>query len=525
MIQPTTDFDAQQAIARVSETARSGESRAGGKGKHLKPEDQRKVVQGLVELLVRSTVPLADIAQGAQEVPARLYAPALGEAWTKMTSERSTDALQWIEGLPKADANSIRRSLLPIIAEHDPKSGRAMLPAKPKDLDSREERERFAKNWLGRDAGLLAHLLAGELVEYEVTRVLRLFLRLASEPAVSNQIRSEVVRITAQGLTEHQLAETKTGIEPILQGLNEVIRALPSSFAASVNDFVRNRAPQVASRLGLNDPPSLNASKETGSHESAASLDTPLAGSESQVGFVPEQSVLVAPKQPSHVATLSTPSHTPTESVRPTVEISGNAALTELNEPKELVSALQVRAREYRDSAVLLELAASKLEAAAAAVASSRAKVLAQDERLRTLEERFKSLSNDLLRTQDQLQATIEQLRNKDESIKELTQSARELSSRVAEANAGTSNLQTILDAEAAKHKQEMELLVQRMSGQTNQRLEEFRNDVARRVSQVLRGTPPLHSGNSVIDGKAILVRLWEIIEALKQKSIPIRLG
>jgi hypothetical protein len=68
-----------------------------------------------------------------------------------------------------------------------------------------------------------------------------------------------------------------------------------------------------------------------------------------------------------------------------------------------------------------------------------------------------------------------------------------------------------------------LETLVQRLAGQTDQRLEEFRNDLARRVSEILRGTPPLDSGNASVDGKAILFRLWEIIEALKRKSIPVK--
>jgi len=149
MSEPTIDFDTRQALARLSEVVRSAAARSSGKGRKLKPEEERQIVQGLVELLVRSALPLADIAQGLQDVPARLYAAAFGETWNKMTSDRSKDALQWIEGIPKEAANSVRRVLIPVIAEYDPKSGRTMLPAKPKDLDSREERERFAKNWLG----------------------------------------------------------------------------------------------------------------------------------------------------------------------------------------------------------------------------------------------------------------------------------------------------------------------------------------------------------------------------------------
>jgi hypothetical protein len=75
----------------------------------------------------------------------------------------------------------------------------------------------------------------------------------------------------------------------------------------------------------------------------------------------------------------------------------------------------------------------------------------------------------------------------------------------------------------AASHKSELETLLQRVAGQTDQRLDEFRNDLARRVSEILRGTPPLDSDGGAVDGKAVLFRLWEIIEALKRKSIPIR--
>jgi chromosome segregation ATPase len=198
---------------------------------------------------------------------------------------------------------------------------------------------------------------------------------------------------------------------------------------------------------------------------------------------------------------------------RPTPEV-----LVKLFDPTEVVLALEVRSREYRDSALLFERAACELRAAAAQTA-------AHDKQLRTLEDRIESLSTDLQNTKEELKAKTGQVRDQDASIQNLNQSASELSSRLAKADAATSQLRTGIDAAAASHKQEMELLVQRMEGQTNQQLEEFRNDVGRRVSEVLRGTPPLDSVGSVIDGKAILVRVWEIIEALKRKSIPIRLG
>jgi len=504
MSEPTIDFDTRQALARLSEVVRSAAARSSGKGKKLKPDDERQIVQGLVELLVRSALPLADIAQGLQGVPARLYAAAFGETWNKMTSDRSKDALQWIEGLPKEGANSVRRFLIPVIAEYDPKSGRTMLPAKPKDLDSREERERFAKNWLAQDASLLAHLLAGELVEYEVTRVLRLFLRLSHEPVVNSHVRSEVVRIAARGLTEHNLAQAKTGLEPILQGLTEIIRTLPSAEAASINEFLRDNTPQMASRLGLPIAPTVLPASQ------AALVDPPTsAGSQAVHGGLPrEQSPAIAPPALAEPTIV-----TDAKADRPTPEV-----LVKLFDPTEVVLALEVRSREYRDSALLFERAACELRAAAAQTA-------AHDKQLRTLEDRIESLSTDLQNTKEELKAKTGQVRDQDASIQNLNQSASELSSRLAKADAATSQLRTGIDAAAASHKQEMELLVQRMEGQTNQQLEEFRNDVGRRVSEVLRGTPPLDSVGSVIDGKAILVRVWEIIEALKRKSIPIRLG
>jgi hypothetical protein len=504
MSEPAIDFDTKQALARLSEVVRSAAARSSGKGRKLKPEEERQIVQGMVELLVRSALPLADIAQGLQDVPARLYAAAFGETWNKMTSDRSKDALQWIEGLPKEAANNVRRFLIPVIAEFDPKSGRTMLPAKPKELDSREERERFAKNWLAQDAHLLANLLAGELVEYEVTRVLRLFLRLALEPAVNSHVRSEVVRIAARGLTEHDLAQAKTGLEPILQGLTEIIRTLPSAEAASINEFLRESTPQMASRLGLAIAPTVLPPSQTDLVEPPNS-----AGSQAVHGSPHrEQSAASAPPvlaEPTKVMEANAERRTPEVTVK-------------MFDPTEVVLALEVRSREYQDSALLFERAASELRAAAALTA-------AHDMELRSLEARIESLSTDLQNTREELRAQTEQVGDRDASIQNLNQSASELSRRLAEANAATSQLRTVIDAEADAHKQEMELLVQRMAGQTTQQLEEFRNDVARRVSEVLRGTPPLDSVGSVIDGKAILVRVWEIIEALKRKSIPIRLA
>ena len=83
--------------------------------------------------------------------------------------------------------------------------------------------------------------------------------------------------------------------------------------------------------------------------------------------------------------------------------------------------------------------------------------------------------------------------------------------------------LQIRLGSEATQHRQDMETLVQSMSGQTNQRLEEFRNGVGREVSEVLRGTPQVDTPDTVTNGRVILVRLWETVDALRQKAIPIR--
>jgi uncharacterized protein YoxC len=341
-------------------------------------------------------------------------------------------------------------------------------------------------------------------VEYEVTRVLRLFLRLALEPAVNSHVRSEVVRIAARGLTEHDFAQAKTGLEPILQGLTDIIRTLPSAEAASINEFLRDSTPQMASRLGLAIAPTVLPPSQTDLVEPPNS-----AGSQAAHGSPHrEQSAASAPPvlaEPTKVMEANAERRTPEVTVK-------------MFDPTEVVLALEVRSREYQDSALLFERAASELRAAAAQTA-------AHDVELRTLEARIESLSTDLQNTREELRAQTEQVGDRDASIQNLNQSASELSRRLAEANAATSQLRTVIDAEADAHKQEMELLVQRMAGQTTQQLEEFRNDVARRVSEVLRGTPSLDSAGSVIDGKAILVRVWEIIEALKRKSIPIRLG
>jgi len=127
-------------------------------------------------------------------------------------------------------------------------------------------------------------------------------------------------------------------------------------------------------------------------------------------------------------------------------------------DPTEVVLALEVRSREYQDSALLFERAASELRAAAAQTA-------AHDVELRTLEARIESLSTDLQNTREELRAQTEQVGDRDASIQNLNQSASELSRRLAEANAATSQLRTVIDAEADAHKQEMELLVQRMAG------------------------------------------------------------
>jgi hypothetical protein len=529
MSEPTTEFDAKQALTRVSEVIGSAAGKSGGKGKNLKPGDQRQVVQGLNELLVRTTLPLAEIANGVQGVPSRLYADALGEAWSTLTSERRNDAIQWIEGLPRDAANSIRRLLIPVIAEKDPRSARLILPAKPKVLDSAEERERFAKNWLGRGIGPFENLLAGELVEYEVTRVLRLLLRLAGEPAVTSHIRSQAIRATAQALVDNNLTEAKTGLEPIFHGLAELITALPSVEASAVSDHLCDRTPSVASRL------SLKLRIQNSSPKEAVVLNTQsvLPTLESR-GELPDLRIPAVESAVSiQAGELDQPGSPPQARERgvSTAKRRDRSVPSEKHEQDTaLISALETRALEHRESALFLERAASRLKASATTIAALETTIAAlekdgdvHDEQRETLEDRIESLRKDLINKDDQLRVRTDQLRSKEEAIRDLERSNDGLSAQLLDARTSASTAQSRMDEMAASHKSELETLLQRVAGQTDQRLDEFRNDLARRVSEILRGTPPLDSDGSAVDGKAVLFRLWEIVEALKRKSIPIR--
>jgi uncharacterized protein YoxC len=529
MSEITNDFDASQALARVSVLARSAAARAGRKGKKFKPEDQRQVAESLGELLVRSTLPLAEITESVQNVSKPLYAETLGHFWTRLPPERRNDATQWIEGLPKEHGNIIRRFLVPIIAEQDPRTARLILPAKPNALDSAEDRERFAKDWLGRDIGPFGTLLASELAEYEVTRVLRLFLRLANEPVVASSIRSQAIRVAAQALTDHNLSREKGNVEHIVSTLAELIATLPQVEASATIDYLCQRTPTVASRLSLklpaqNSPAAQNVVSKNEA-ASSPSLDKQEELSEQQLPII-ELRENVAPGQRDQPKSLLLGAEAPSIETRLNLSLRSEGTVDD----DKLISSLETRAREHRESAMLLEEAASRLKVAAkhASVLETTLAALqkdcdAQDKLREILENRIESLSRDLAKKEEQLRARTDELRGKDDAVRALEGSTRDLSGQLTEATNSASKAQSRLVAIVATHKGELETLLQRVAGQTDQRLEEFRNDLARRISDILRGTPPLDSGNSLVDGKAILFRLWEIIEALKRKSIPIR--
>jgi hypothetical protein len=447
-----------------------------------------------------------------------------------MDSERRGDAAQWLEGLPKDEGNIIRRFLVPLIADIDPRSARLILPAKPKALDSAEDRERFARNWLGRDIGPFGALLAGELIEYEVIRVLRLLLRLVSEPAVNSHIRSEVIRVTAQALTDHKLAEAKTGLEPILNSLAELIAALPGVDASAVNNYLCDRTPSVASRLNVKLP----------TQRSSSTKDTVLPTDESALPVSPKQVELLEPQ----ITTVAFEGTVPVPALDPPISPPQVAAeIAHIERPREttapdtknddntLISSLETRAAEHRESALLLEQAVSRLKATLTTIARLEATIAAlkrdsnaHDNARQILETRIEMLSKDLAGRQDELRARTDELRSKEDTVSELERTATGLSAQLTDARNSLSATQSRLEALAASNKDEVATVLQRVAGQTDQRLEEFRNDLARRVSEILRGTPPHDSGTSTVDGKTILFRLWEIIEALKRKSIPIRI-
>ncbi len=528
MNEQTTAFDAKQALVKVSELARSAAARSGGKGKKFRPDDQRDVIVALGELIACSRLPLAEIAQSVQNISRPLYAETLGTIWTRMDSDRRGDATQWIEGLPKEEGNIIRRVLVPLIANLDPRSARLILPAKPKALDSAEDRERFARNWLGRDIGPFEALLAGELVEYEVTRVLRLLLRLASEPTVGSNTRSHAIRLTAQALTDRKLAEARTGLEPIFNSLAELIATLSGVDASVVNTYLCNQTPAIALRLGLTIPNQSSPPKETPplTDYSAPPVSQPHVEL-IEPGATTAEFENTIPVTDVDRATPTVRDATESSHVEGPGDTTGSKTNSEDN---ILVSSLEMRAAEHRESALLLERAGSRLRSAVATIATLEKTIAAvkresnsHERALQTLETRIETLSSDLARSQEQLRLGTDELRSKEDAYRELERSASSLAAQLTDARNAASSAQSRLDAIAASHKTEVETLLQRVAGQTDQRLEEFRNDLARRVSEILRGTPPLGSGDSVIDGKAILFRLWEVIEALKRKSIPVR--
>lgn len=529
MIETRTDFDARQALVRISEMARSAAARAGGKGKKFKPEDQRQVAESLAELLVHSALPLAEIAQSIQNVSRPFYAETLGEIWTRMPSERRNDATHWIEGLPKDEGNIIRRLLVPLIAEQDPKSARLILPGKPKALDSAEDRERFAKNWLGRDIGPFGPLLAGELVEYEVTRVLRMFLRLASEPVVTSSIRSQSIRAIAQALEDRKLSRDKGAVEQICTSLVELIGTLPSAEASATNEYLLGRTPLVASRLNLklatrNSSPPVEIVVPT-NEPTVVSSETKEESSEVQLASEESRRAIDIPKA-DRAASSPDLAAEDSSNKRPGTTTAAETKDDDIT----LVSSLEMRAREHRESALLLEAAVSRLKTALATIATLEINIATlkkvegvNTEQLQDLQTRVESLSKELFARDEQLKQTIGDLRKKETATDELQRSADSLTEQLTDARTLASATQSRLDAVAASHKTELDTVLQRVAGQTDQRLEEFRNDLGRRVSEILRGTPAIDSGNSAVDGKVILFRLWELIEALKRKSVPIR--
>lgn len=111
----------------------------------------------------------------------------------------------------------------------------------------------------------------------------------------------------------------------------------------------------------------------------------------------------------------------------------------------------------------------------------------------------------------------------RNEKIAEIEAQQKDLATRVEtlQEKLGTAIQQ--LDEQKAQFQFQLEALRSGMAGTADQKLHEFRQDIGRRVSDVLRGTPHLSSAANVSDGRAILIRLWELVDVLSHKAIPIR--
>lgn len=477
---------------------------------------------GLGELLLKADLPIGELAQAIQGVPARTFADALSASWSRMSAERRADAVQWIETLPLHDSYSIRCHLMPAISKEDPRSARMILPAKPKALDSGEARERFARTWLGNNADVLDNLLTGELLEYEVTRVLRVFLKLAQERPVPQSVRARVLRAAAKGISSHKLTETKSGIEPVFQVFIELLGALPPPEGSHFRDWLSTQTPEVASRLGLKKGPraSEDAAESLPPLRPVQSTPTVIAstgGPKTTEEVLPSMQAS-SPAVPTHRDVASG------EQVRPPHAVAGRPRAQPRPHPVEdLESALLATAGEYLLAADLLQRAASEIKNATGSIRELGERLEHKTELQETLDKELKAASLNIESLRGDLTQKDRALMARNEKIAEIEAQQKDLATRVEtlQEKLGTAIQQ--LDEQKAQFQFQLEALRSGMAGTADQKLHEFRQDIGRRVSDVLRGTPHLSSAANVSDGRAILIRLWELVDVLSHKAIPIR--
>ena len=498
--------DSKSALTGVRDALAMLKQSGGRQPKGLTNEIKADWSRDLAILLSDAGCPLDETLKEIALLPPSVTAHGALASWGSMNEERRGAYLEWLETLDSERSSSQKAILIPGLLESSPITSIDLLCGL--SLTNREVKDRLAFSLVS--SFQKTHLLAGTVAKDEsVLKVLSKLLQLSESPKASIMGKAGIIRLALNTLVNRGILGDARA-EPILNLIANQLLNLPPNLKQEIQSELAGLSPELMSRFfphkpGVAVPPVPSVTPDT----TRALESGEAVGSHLDIGSSAES----APAAPSLAGPSGSSSPAgPSQSAESTpVDVNSlfqgrlTELITTLGDWTKLFQDVQshIRCLEKYRTKLESDLKNSFMdqEDTSKALETERAARQAADRKILSLEE-------DLRRSISEHQLAQER--------------ADSLSVRLAALVQEETSLRAELNERETTFAKERSDLARRIQTSAERRLEEYRNRLASSLGDLFHGIPSRGSAVSPELGSTILVRLYEVIDFLKNQGIQI---
>ena len=477
-VQPETE----EALRKTQERIKLVEQSNGKIVRTLTETQRQQWSESVATVFADSACPLEAFLQDLAALPGSITAYGAVSAWPSMSDDRKSAYLRWVDTLGSERSGPQKAVLITKLLRISPATSAELLATV--SLANKELKTRLASSLLGDSAREIGFLLASDLPDYKIRKVLICILQLCEAPKLQAEARWGAISIALAAIVSRHFHEDALKNQ-ILDPIAQLLPSLPPQFQEKAKSFMTTNAPQLIVRL------------------------FPEVENKPQPA-IPPQSV-EPPLQPPLESSIQ--SSSPKSNEKPAVPRSGLVQqvtdwLNSLKGQSKLLDDLlqQIVQLEQQNSQLEGDLRTVRLkeESATAESAKSAASLSVAEEQIHRLEQQLKQELESAKQTHERAGALDVRLKATLEQESEIRK-----------------QLQT-LEERANKERAELH---QRVQTNADRRLDEFRNALASSLARLLQGLPKRGASLSDKDGAVILVRIYEIVSLLESKGVHIDVG